>query len=249
MVNSPGLYLFSDSIMRLASIAAISLDLDDTLWAFGPAVTRAEQTLHSWLLEHAPKTAGILTSAQVLGELRSGYEAMRPDLAHDMRALRLGSIRLLLEMSTEDQQLAEAAYDAFYAARQQVDFFDDALPALQWLSERFPLVAVSNGNANLRLTGGHHFFRASLNPQGFGSAKPDAAIFHAAAEAAGCAPDRMLHVGDDPDLDVAGAIAAGAQAAWVVRSDEASATRWTRSSPPPHLIVRDLRALCQALGQ
>jgi len=235
--------------MRLASITAISLDLDDTLWAFGPAVTRAEQALHGWLLAHAPKTEGILTSPQVLGELRSRYEAMRPDLSHDMRALRLGSIRLLLEMASEDRQLAEAAYDAFYAARQQVDFFDDALPALQWLSERYPLVAVSNGNANLRLTGGHHFFRASLNPQSFGSAKPDAAIFHAAAEAAGCTPDGMLHVGDDPDLDVAGAIAAGAQAAWVVRSSEASAARWTRSSPPPHLIVRDLRALCQALEQ
>jgi putative hydrolase of the HAD superfamily len=252
MVNSAGLFLSKLpglSIMRLASISAISLDLDDTLWAFEPAVIRAEQTLHDWLLQHAPKTAGILTSPQVLGDLRSRYEAMRPDEAHDLRALRLGSIRLALEMSAEDQQLAEPAYDAFFAARQQVDFFDDALPALQWLSERYPLVAVSNGNANLRLTGGHQFFRASLNPQSFGSAKPHAAIFHAAADAVGCAPAQMLHVGDDPDLDVAGAIAAGAQAAWVVRSGEASATQWTRNSPPPHLIVRDLRALCQALGQ
>ena len=233
--------------MRLASISAISLDLDDTLWAFEPAVVRAEQALHDWLLRHAPKSASIVTSPQVLRELRAHFEGMRPDLADDMRALRLGSIRLALDMSGEDPRLAEPAYDAFFAARQQVDFFEDALPALQWLSERFPLVAVSNGNANLKLTGGHEFFQASLNPQSFGSAKPDAAIFHAAADAAGCAPRQMLHVGDDPDLDVAGAIAAGAQAAWVVRSGEASAAQWTRSSPPPHLIVRDLRALCLAL--
>jgi putative hydrolase of the HAD superfamily len=233
--------------MHLASIAAISLDLDDTLWAFEPAVARAEQVLHDWLLQRAPKSARILSSPQVLRDLRVQFESMRPELAGDMRALRLGSIRLVLDMCKEDPRLAEPAYDAFFAARQQVDFFDDALPALQWLSERFPLVAVSNGNANLRLTGGHQFFKAALNPQSFGSAKPDSAIFHAAADAAGCAPGHMLHVGDDPDLDVAGAIAAGAQAAWVVRSGEASAAQWARSSPPPHLIVRDLRALCLAL--
>ncbi len=250
MVNSadsPQFRFLTFPTMRLAGISAISLDLDDTLWAFEPAVVRAEQVLHDWLLQQAPKSAPILSSPQVLRDLRVQFEAMRPELAGDMRALRLGSIRLVLDMSKEDPGLAEAAYDAFYAARQQVDFFDDALPALEWLSQRFPLVAVSNGNANLKLTGGHQFFRASLNPQSFGSGKPDAAIFHAAADAAGCAPGRMLHVGDDPDLDVAGAIAAGAQAAWVVRSEEASAAQWSRSSPPPHLIVRDLRALCQAL--
>ncbi len=231
----------------LASIAAVSLDLDDTLWPFGPAVLRAEQTLHDWLLAEAPRTAGLLTSPQVLGELRTRFEATRPDLAHDLRALRLGSIRMALDLSGEDPQLAETAYAVFFAARQRVDFFEDAFPALEWLSARFPLVAVSNGNASLHVTGGHHFFQAALNPERAGCAKPDAAIFHAAAEAVGCRPEQMLHVGDDPDLDVAGAIAAGCQAAWVVRGDEASAARWVRDSQPPHLIVRDLFALCRAI--
>ncbi|KAI3590737.1 hypothetical protein D9X30_4222 [Cupriavidus sp. U2] len=231
----------------LANLAAISLDLDDTLWPFTPAVIRAEQTLHDWLLAQAPRTSGLLTSPQVLGELRVRFQAQRPDLSHSLRELRLGSIRMLLELSDEDPQLAEAAYDVFFAARQRVDFFDDAFPALEWLSARFPLVAVSNGNASLQVTGGHHFFHAALNPETAGCAKPDAAIFHAAAELAGCRPERMLHVGDDADLDVVGAIAAGFQAAWVVRSDDAAAARWARSSPAPHVIVRDLYALCRAI--
>ncbi len=233
----------------LASIAAISLDLDDTLWPFGPAVVRAEQTLHDWLLAQAPRTSGLLTSPQVLGELRTRFEASRPDLSHslNLRELRLGSIRLALELSGEDPLLAQTAYDVFFAARQRVDFFEDAFPALEWLSARFPLVAVSNGNASLQVTGGHHFFCAALNPESAGCAKPDAAIFHAAAQAAGCHPARMLHVGDDADLDVAGAIAAGLQAAWLVRSDDASAARWARSSQAPHLVVRDLYALCRAI--
>lgn len=234
-------------MQSLADIAAISLDLDDTLWPFGPAVVRAEQTLHDWLLAQAPRTSGLLTSPQVLGALRTRFEAQRPDLSHNLRELRLGSIRMALELSGEDPRLAEAVYEVFFAARQRVDFFEDAFPALEWLSARFPLIAVSNGNASLHVTGGHHFFRAALNPESAGCAKPESAIFHAAAEAAGCRPAQMLHVGDDADLDVVGAIAAGFQAAWLVRSGDAAAARWTRSSQAPHLVVSDLYALCRAI--
>jgi putative hydrolase of the HAD superfamily len=38
-------------------IAAISLDLDDTLWPIWPTIERAERALHEWLLREAPKTA------------------------------------------------------------------------------------------------------------------------------------------------------------------------------------------------
>lgn len=233
--------------MRLGKVSAISLDLDDTLWPFAPAVQHAEAVLHAWLLHHAPKTADTLTSPQVLRDLRTAFERDRPELAHDMRALRAGSIRLVLERSGEDVNLADAAYDAFYAARQRVEFFEDALPALQWLSERYPLVAVSNGNADLTQTGGRQFFRTTLSAASFGAAKPAAAIFHAAAASVNARPEEVLHVGDDPDLDVAGALAAGLQAAWIVRPDAPHDTRWHRDTPPPHLTVPDLLSLCRAL--
>jgi len=234
-------------MMHLGRVSAISFDLDDTLWPFALAVERAERALHAWLLRHAPKTADVLASPHALRELRAGTERERPDLAGDLRALRCESIRAALARSDEDVGLTDAAYDVFFAERQRVEFYGDVWPALQWLSERYPLVAVSNGNADLRVTGGHHFFQAALNPGTFGSAKPEAAIFHAAASAVGVPPEQMLHVGDDPVLDVAGALAAGLQAAWVVRSDEAAAVHWRQDSPHPQLIVRDLRALCDAL--
>ncbi|RZT39609.1 HAD family hydrolase [Cupriavidus agavae] len=230
-----------------ASIAAISLDLDDTLWPFGPAVLRAEQILHDWLLDQAPRTSAVLTSPQVLRTLRAEFESARPELSHDLRGLRVGSIRMLLERSGEDPALAEAAYDVFFAARQRVDFFEDAFPALEWLSARFPLVALSNGTASLTVTGGHHFFRAALNPESTGFAKPEEAMFRAAAEAAGCRPGQMLHVGDDADLDVVGALAAGCHAAWLVRGAAAEGAVWTRGGRAPHLVIRDLYALCRAI--
>jgi len=52
-----------------------------------------------------------------------------------------------------------------------------------------------------------------------GAAKPDRAIFDRAVELAGCPPDRVLHVGDHPECDVAGATAAGLAALHADRAD------------------------------
>ena len=158
--------------MRLTQVSALSFDLDDTLWPFGPSVVRAEGELRTWLIAHAPGTERVLPTQQALSDLREEYERLCPDLAGDFRAMRIGSIRLALERANEDVALTDRAYAAFYAARNRVEFYEDALPALTWLSARFPLIAVTNGNADLRLTGGGEFFRATLSAQAFGVAKP-----------------------------------------------------------------------------
>lgn len=234
--------------MRLGKVSAISFDLDDTLWPFGPAVERAEATLHAWLLEHAPDTARILPTRQALSQLRAEYERSRPDLVNDYRALRIGSIRLALERAKEDVDLAEHAYRVFFSARQQVEFYDDVRPALAWLSARFPLVAVTNGNADLRLTGGSEFFRDTFSAGALGTAKPEPGIFHAAARAANVHPAELLHVGDDFHLDVLGALNAGLQAAWLVRRNHPEMERLEPDTRSPHLTIHDLSMLCRALG-
>jgi putative hydrolase of the HAD superfamily len=122
--------------------------------------------------------------------------------------------------------------------------FDDALPALEWLSSRYPVVAVSNGNADVHRVGIGAHFRASLNAHGFGAAKPDPSIFHAAAQAAGVDASQVLHVGDDAHLDGVGALNAGMQLAWVNREGQA----WAHAPLAPHITVYELLALCRALG-
>lgn len=223
-------------------IRAISFDLDDTLWPIWPTIERAERVLHEWLVRQAPKTASLLVTPGVLRELREATEKERSDLAHDMSAMRRESIRAALVRAGEDAALAEPAFDVFFAERQRVTFYDDALPALRWLSARYPLVAVSNGNADIHLTGVGRWFRAAFNARSFGSAKPHAPIFHAAAASVGIEPHEMLHVGDDAALDVVGALDAGMQAAWLVRDERP----WDRGARP-QLIVPNLHALCVAL--
>ena len=224
-------------------IAAISLDLDDTLWPIWPTIERAERVLHEWLVREAPKTADLLITPGVLRELREATAKERSDLAHDLSAMRRESIRTALRRAGEDPALAEPAFEVFFAERQRVTLYDDALPALKWLSERYPLVAVSNGNASVEQTGVGRWFRAAFSAREFGRGKPDPAIFRAAAASLGVPPEDVLHVGDDAALDVVGALGAGMQAAWLVRDERP----WEHGARP-QLIVPDLHALCVALG-
>ena len=223
-------------------ISAISLDLDDTLWPVWPAIERAERVLHAWLVKEAPKTAALLVTPGILRELREATAKERSDLAHDLSALRRESIRTALRRAGEDPALADPAFDAFFAQRQRVELYDDALPALKWLSERYPLVAISNGNADIHLTGVGRWFRTAFNARAFGSGKPHAPIFRAAAASVGLLPRDVLHVGDDAALDVVGALNAGMQAAWLVREERP----WEHGARP-QLIVPNLHALCVAL--
>lgn len=225
-------------------VRAITLDLDDTLWPIWPTIARAEDVLQAWLSEHAPATAALCAAPGTLRELRNQMSTTRPDLAHDMSGLRRESIRLLLQRAGDDPALAEPAFEVFFAERHRVELFDDALPALEWLSSRYPVVAVSNGNADVHRVGIGAHFRASLNAHGFGAAKPDARIFHAAAQAAGVEASQVLHVGDDAHLDGVGALQAGMQLAWVNRGGHP----WEHAPLQPHITLTDLRVLCDALG-
>lgn len=188
------------------------------------------------------RTASLLVTPGVLRELREATERERSDLAHDLSALRRESIRTALRRAGEDPALADPAFDAFFAERQRVTLYDDALPALKWLSERYPLVAISNGNADIHLTGVGRWFRTAFNARAFGSGKPHAPIFRAAAASVGLLPKDVLHVGDDAALDVIGALDAGMQAAWLVRDERP----WVHGARP-QLIVPNLHALCMAL--
>ena len=140
--------------------------------------------------------------------------------------------------------LAEPAFEVFFDARQQVILFDDALPALQALSARYPVVALSNGNADVHRIGIGQHFHAAISAAQIGVGKPDRRIFTAAAQAAGVPENAVLHIGDDAHLDGAGALAAGMQLAWINRTAEP----WPEAiDGQPHAVAQDMQALCRLL--
>jgi FMN phosphatase YigB (HAD superfamily) len=231
-------------MLDLKIIKAVSLDLDDTLWPVWPAIERAELALENWLSRHAPMTAAIFSNPLVRQDIREHVIRTRPELRHSLSSIRREAIRLALYRANENPLLAEPAYDVFFAERNNVTLFDDALLALEFLSARFPVIALSNGNADIRRIGIDHYFRASISAQEFGVGKPDPRIFHAAAGAVEVQPEEVLHVGDDALLDVLGALNCGMQAVWVNRA----ANPWKHAETPPHLAVATLTQLCDALA-
>jgi putative hydrolase of the HAD superfamily len=146
----------------------------------------------------------------------------------------------MLLQAGDPSHLAESAFEVFFAERQRVDLFDDALPALGFWSQRYPVVALTNGNADVHRVGIGQHFHASVSAKSMGVAKPDLRIFTAGAQAAGVAPQHVLHIGDDAHADAVGALAAGMQVAWLNREGHP----WSHGDTRPHLEVRDLHALC-----
>ena len=229
-------------MLNISKIRAITLDLDDTLWPIWPTIARAEIALSDWLLHQAPGAAAVFADPVARVELRKEVVLANPDFGHDLSAFRRAMIRLALHRAEEDTGLAEPAFQVFFESRMQVDLFEDARPALAFLAARFPIVALSNGNACVQRVGLGEFFTASLSAQAFGVAKPDPRIFHASASAAGVPAEAVLHIGDDAALDVLGALEAGMQTVWVNRD----AKPWAHEAQP-HLSVASLMELCVLL--
>lgn len=227
-------------MLDITRIKGISLDLDDTLWPIWPTIEKAEKVLHNWLVDYAPMAAALFSSPSALREIRNYMAANRPDLKNDLSAVRRESIRLALYRAGENPLLADEAFEIFFAERQRVTLFEDARPSLQFLAARFPLVSVSNGNADLQRVGLDTYFRAAISAREFGVGKPDPRIFHAAAGAVDLMPEDFLHVGDDATLDALGALNAGMQAAWVNRSD----AMWPHELEP-HVTLSNLTELCE----
>jgi putative hydrolase of the HAD superfamily len=175
--------------------------------------------------------------------LRQAVEAGSPQRLHDLSFMRLEMIRLGLQVSAEDQGMAAAAFEVFFAARQEVELFADALAALQKLSARWPVLALSNGNADVQRIGIGQFFCGSVSAHDAGAAKPDARIFQAAADRLQLQPERILHVGDDASMDVLGAQAFGMQTAWVNRTDQV----WSFDQLPDTTVV-SMAELCDLLS-
>ncbi|MES2584232.1 MAG: HAD-IA family hydrolase [Pseudomonadota bacterium] len=224
-------------------IKAITLDLDDTLWPIWPTIQRAEQALAAWLAERAPGAAAVFADKDARLAVREHVVQNYPQFGHDLSAIRRESIRTALQRANEDTSLAEPAFEVFFAERMRVELFEDVLPALALLSARFPLVAVSNGNAHVARVGLGQFFVHSLSASDFGVAKPDARIFHAAADLVGVPAAQVLHVGDDAALDVLGALGAGMQTVWVNRGQHV----WSHAEQQPHVTVENLAQLVAQL--
>jgi putative hydrolase of the HAD superfamily len=223
-------------------MAAVCLDLDDTLWAIEGVIERAEVAMLDWLAQRYPRVTEI-HDVHSMRAVRQRMAAEFPAMQHDLSFLRRQALAWHAREAGYPAQLADEAFEVFYAARNQVEVFADVVPALDRLRTRFRLMTLSNGNADLRIIGLAHYFERTLAARDAGAAKPDRRIFEAMLSAAGLQAWQVLYVGDDPHADVRGARDAGLHVAWVDRFGRS----WPQELAPPALTVRDLGELADRL--
>ena len=224
-------------------IRTITLDLDDTLWEIHPVIRRAEERLYGWLGENYPRITEQFEPAD-MREIRARVAEEHADKAHDLTFLRH---TVLMEVATAAgyrKFLIDEAFAVFDEVRNDVEIFPEARPALLALRERFTLIALTNGNADLEKVGISDLFDGHVNAAMVGAAKPERPIFDAAVQAGGAGADETLHVGDHPFYDVHGAREAGLRTVWVNRN----ANEWPGEYQPPDIEVRHVGELSDIVG-
>jgi putative hydrolase of the HAD superfamily len=77
--------------------------------------------------------------------------------------------------------------------------------------------SIRNQDRKLRILGVRDHFEAVLCAAELGVSKPDAAAFQAACAALALEPGEVAYVGNEPDIDAGGAVAAGLAGVWLDR--------------------------------
>jgi FMN hydrolase / 5-amino-6-(5-phospho-D-ribitylamino)uracil phosphatase len=226
------------------TIRAVCFDLDNTLWDVWPVILRAEQAMYEFLAQRYPKVVAGLT-LEMMRAAREQTAAAHPQMRHDFTFLRKQTLREHAKEFGYAEAMVEEAFDAFIRTRNQVDLYDDVLPALDELRRTYRLFTASNGNADLAKIGIAHYFERSIAARHAGALKPDPLIFQKVIEGTGLELWEVVYVGDDPALDVEGARRAGMQSIWLNRQDAS----WPAELEEPPHTVRSLAELAAVLAQ
>ena len=199
-------------------IKVVTFDLDNTLWDVEPALLRAEQVQREWLLEHRPGAIENY-SHEALWEFKKSVWKRHPHLAHQISKLRIQLLYELQLAAGYDDDIAiagaELAFSVFLEQRHAVVLYEEALAVLEQLAEDYTLGALTNGNADIYKTDAAEYFDFAFLAEDIGISKPAPDMFHAALNKAGVLPGEIVHVGDNPEHDIAGAQAVGMRTVWM----------------------------------
>ncbi|MGY0216956.1 HAD family hydrolase [Endozoicomonadaceae bacterium StTr2] len=231
----------------MTTIRALSFDLDDTLWDNKPVIQNAEDSMMLWLQSNAPK----LTARFDLEKLTAHKFQLlqsRPNLASQISELRRESLRLALEESGYSQEeavtLAEGAFNSFLNKRHAVTYFEGVEETLDQLAEKYQLIAITNGNIDLRQLSISCLFSHAFNAEDLGVKKPDPDIYKLALQHAGVDIKETVHIGDCPVNDVTAAQKIGLRTIWYNPENQP----WLGNRQPDATICR-ISELLSALHQ
>ena len=207
----------------LGRISALTFDLDDTLYDNRPVILRTEREALTFVQNYHP--------------------ALRSFQNEDLQRLRQAVREAEPGLSAEEASAgAHAAMINFAKWRSRIDVPQQTHDTLKQLAKKWPLVAITNGNAQPELFGLGDYFEFVLRAGPHGRSKPFSDMYFLAAEKLNVPIGEILHVGDDLTTDVGGAIRSGMQACWI-RPENGDLMQTWDSRLLPHLEISRLASL------
>lgn len=228
----------------LGPIAALTFDLDDTLYDNRLVIERTELETISFVQNYHPSLNAIQKRDFI--RLRQALRQTDPDIYHDVTEWRRRAVEMaMLEAGLSPKEAAsgaEASMANFAQWRSRIDVPPETHHTLAKLAQIWPLVAITNGNAQPHLFGLDKYFKFVLRAGPHGRSKPFNDMYHLAALKLNVPPAHILHVGDDLTTDVVGALRCGLQACWINLRD-GDLMQIDDSRLLPHLEISRLASL------
>lgn len=213
------------------AVSAVSFDADGTLLG---TFTGAQKGFETFFLEAAKSKGREFTHDTLapilrrvkMEELRRRAEGFKPYVNYaNARTHWLWFYEEVFRgMDVPEARDTALEFMERYESGEFTGLYADALPCLRALHEKgIPLILISNFSplllSFLEKCGISEFFRTVLISGVEGIEKPDAALFMRGAASLSLAPEKVLHVGNDPHEDYRGAKEAGFQALLLDRED------------------------------
>lgn len=223
----------------------ITFDLDHTIWTPDAALERATHAMHQWLVTSYPQAAHYSLGDML--RVQRDIAKQQPELSFRVSTIRVETLRQILmqlDVPVRDATLAaQQGFQVFYQERSKIDFYPHALTTLAQLNKCYPLIALTNGNADLNLIGIAHLFKIYLNAEIVGAPKPHFGMFNMALQFAKVAAPQAVHVGDSPEMDMLPAMQLGMKTVWA----NYSAMSWPENLPKPDCTITAIEQLPAAL--
>ncbi|WP_150138137.1 HAD-IA family hydrolase [Candidatus Enterovibrio escicola] len=201
---------------RWQPVAALTFDLDDTLYDNREVIVRAERRLRNWMEIHCNAIASF--DAAQWKMIRQQVISDNPRLVGFVTEIRRAQILLAASIcglhTSNAKTLADDAIEFFLFERSNFSVSDQTIETLSSLYSHYPLVAITNGNVDCDRLGLSPYFQRVIKAGSDGHPKPDLALFDIAKNWLGLPTSEILHVGDHLQADVRGAKLAGFKSCW-----------------------------------
>lgn len=195
---------------------AITLDLDNTLYNNHLIITQAEKKSITFLKKYHAALNHLKINDYYTSRLKILSE--NPNIYHDVNHWRWKSLQKILLKAglTKYESLlgADQAMDIIIYWRNKINITTNTHTILSALNSKWPLIAITNGNANPKKFGLHKYFYDILIAGKNGRAKPYTDMFDLSAKRFGIACKHILHIGDNLQTDIQGGLSANMQTCW-----------------------------------